>query len=896
MKKSYLFCLFLFVGLSAKAQLLTTNGTAIVNESGDTIILRAMGLGGWMLQEGYMLQTAEFANAQHKLRQTIADLIGEASTNEFYDAWLNNHVTKADIDSMAAWGFNSVRLPMHYNLYTLPIELEPRSGENTWIDRGFEMTDQLIEWCKANDMYVILDLHAAPGGQGADEGISDYDPSKPSLWQSTANQAKTVALWRRLANRYKDEPWVAGYDLINEPNWNLPGGTLLRRVYEDITAAIREVDQEHIIFIEGNWFANDFTGLTPPWDDNMVYSPHKYWSFNEQSDISFATRLLGFNVPLFFGEAGENSNVWFRDAIKLFEDNGIGWAWWPEKKVESISNLMSITKSPEYDALLDFWQNGGTSPNINLAKATLLELAENTNIENCTIKRDVIDAIIRQPHTNETLPFKSHSLPGKIYAVDYDLGTEGYAYHDLDVANYHVSTGNFTAWNRGWSYRNDGVDIEPSEDPLNFSGHGVGFLDEGEWMQYELENAQPGIYDIVVRAASEVATGRFHFEMDGSPITEVAATPQTGGWQIWQNVTIRDIIIEEGDKMLQFHVDASGSNISSFEFIWKGNATNIAASFSSAFTTSESTIQLNLNKKMVDPQVDLTREFAIFVDGSSIPITNVSLDEANPRILNFDVNRQFIFTDNIRISYSGNLLSALDGAALETFNRELVVNNSPQQFNVPGLVQAEAFFNQNGIVLENSTDVGGGQNIGFLAPGDFCDYNIVVASAGLYNVTYRTASLNNGGSLRLQLRNANGTFTDLHNASFQSTGGWQDWVDSRNFSATLPAGEQVIRLFMTDSEFNINWFQFDLLADVDELTNDTGISVFPNPASESIFIKNENSIDIEAIELHDLTGKLLSRIVQPGNEINISSYQKGAYFLKIITQDGRIFSERIIKQ
>ena len=113
---------------------------------------------------------------------------------------------------------------------------------------------------------------------------------------------------------------------------------------------------------------------------------------------------------------------------------------------------------------------------------------------------------------------------------------------------------------------------------------------------------------------------------------------------------------------------------------------------------------------------------------------------------------------------------------------------------------------------------------------------------------------------------------------------------------SLPAGEQVIRLFMTDSEFNINWFQFDLLADVDELTNDTGISVFPNPASESIFIKNENSIDIEVIELHDLTGKLLSRIVQPGNEINISSYQKGAYFLKIITQDGRIFSERIIKQ
>ena len=75
-------------------------------------------------------------------------------------------------------------------------------------------------------MYLILDLHAAPGGQGYNADISDYDDSKPSLWESKENRDKTVAFWKKIAERYKDEPWIGGYDLINETNWNLPGGTL----------------------------------------------------------------------------------------------------------------------------------------------------------------------------------------------------------------------------------------------------------------------------------------------------------------------------------------------------------------------------------------------------------------------------------------------------------------------------------------------------------------------------------------------------------------------------------------------------------------------------------------------------------------------------------------------
>ncbi len=464
--------LALFIQPAVSQNYLKTNGKAIVNEAGDTIILRAMGLGGWMLQEGYMLQTAGFASAQYQIKAKIEALIGKTDADIFYDAWLSNHVRKTDIDSLKAWGFNAVRLPMHYNLYTLPIESEPVYGANTWLEKGFALTDSLVKWCTANQMYVILDLHAAPGGQGYDQGISDYNPAKPSLWESTLNKNKTIALWKKLAERYAGEQWVGGYDLINETNWNMTGNAELKSLYSAIADAIRMVDTKHILFIEGNWFANDFTGLVPPFKTNIVYSPHKYWSFNDQASIQWVLDIRDtHNVPIWFGEAGENSNTWFRDAIRLFEDNGIGWAWWPMKKVESISGPLSVIKTADYQTLLNYWNGTGPAPTPAFAKAALMDLADKFKIENCLFQKDVIDAMFRQVYSKETLPFAVNNIPGIIYASDFDMGIAGEAYHDADIANYNVSTGNYTAWNKGWMYRNDGVDIETTTDAVNSNGY-----------------------------------------------------------------------------------------------------------------------------------------------------------------------------------------------------------------------------------------------------------------------------------------------------------------------------------------------------------------------------------------------------------------------------------------
>jgi endoglucanase len=201
MKKSIaILVLMLLCIANGHTQYLRAKGKSIVNDKGDTIILRGMGLGGWMLQEGYMFRLSNLGQ-QYRIREKIVDVVGKEKADYFYEQWLLHHTTQEDIIFMNAWGFNSVRLPMHYNLYTLPVEEEPVKGKDTWLEKGFALTDSLLKWCKATNTYLFLDLHAAPGGQGHDLPISDRDPSKPSLWESKENQEKTIRLWRKLAQR-----------------------------------------------------------------------------------------------------------------------------------------------------------------------------------------------------------------------------------------------------------------------------------------------------------------------------------------------------------------------------------------------------------------------------------------------------------------------------------------------------------------------------------------------------------------------------------------------------------------------------------------------------------------------------------------------------------------------
>ncbi|MBL7881058.1 MAG: cellulase family glycosylhydrolase, partial [Chryseobacterium gambrini] len=460
MKRAILLSAFLLSQFGT-SQLLKTQGEKIINDKGENIQLRGLGLGGWMLQEGYMLKTADFAGPQYKIKEKIAELIGEDGMNEFYKAYLKNGITRQDIDFLKKAGFNSIRLPMHYNLYTLPIEKESKKGENTWLEEGFKMTDDLLKWCADNKMYLILDLHAAPGGQGNDVNISDNDKSKPSLWESEENQKKTIALWKKLAERYKDSPWIGGYDLINEPNINFTGKNIngtdemsnapLWKLQKEITEAIRTVDKKHIIIIEGNGWGNNYNGLTPLWDDNMVFSFHKYWNNNDDATLKFALNLREkHKIPIWLGETGENSNVWFTELLQLLDKHNIGYAFWPMKKIDNIAGITNVKITPEYQKLLDYWNNGGEKPSKEFARKALMQIAENYKFSNVEVKNDVIDAIFRQTKDGSTKPFKNLQAPGKIFATDYDLGRMGSAYSDKDFINLWVSDpAKRSEWNSG---------------------------------------------------------------------------------------------------------------------------------------------------------------------------------------------------------------------------------------------------------------------------------------------------------------------------------------------------------------------------------------------------------------------------------------------------------------
>jgi aryl-phospho-beta-D-glucosidase BglC (GH1 family) len=295
---------------AAELTFLRTEGKDIVNAGGEKVLLRGVGLGNWLLPEGYMWKFGNQADRPRRIEKLVSDLLGPNNAARFWSEYRKNYISETDIQRIAGLGYNSVRPALDSRLFLTETETpEP-------VEEGYQILDNLVKWCKARGIYVIIDMHGAPGGQTG-QNIDDSANDQPELFIQPKYEKRLTDLWTSLATRYRDEPAVAGYDLLNEPLPQKTGAadkykSQLEPLYQRLTQAIRKIDQKHMIIVEGCDWANDWSVFTKPFDKNLVYQFH-YYCWDTPAKLKSVRQYLQyrdrFNAPVWVGETGERDKA-----------------------------------------------------------------------------------------------------------------------------------------------------------------------------------------------------------------------------------------------------------------------------------------------------------------------------------------------------------------------------------------------------------------------------------------------------------------------------------------------------------------------------------------------------------------------------------------------------------
>ncbi len=242
---------------------LKVSGDQIVNQKGDTVSLRGFGLGGMLHMENFI---DGYPGNEETMREGLLNVLGEEKYRLFFDRFLKSYFTEPDAEYIQSLGLNLVRIPINYHLF------EDDMNPGVIKESAFEHLDRVIDLCAKHHLYTIIDLHALPGCQNQ-HWHSDNPTDQALFWVHKDFQDRALHLWEVIAERYKNQPWVAGYDLINEPAE--PTGKKVFPYYKRLYDAIRKIDPRHLLFLEGNTYSVDFSMFSEVWE-NVVYTNHDY--------------------------------------------------------------------------------------------------------------------------------------------------------------------------------------------------------------------------------------------------------------------------------------------------------------------------------------------------------------------------------------------------------------------------------------------------------------------------------------------------------------------------------------------------------------------------------------------------------------------------------------------
>ena len=378
-------------------QFITTHGKQFLTPDGKPLILRGMNLGNWLVPEGYMFKFKS-ANSPRLIETVINQLVGEDEARRFWKTYRDNYITSEDIHLLKKLGFNSVRIPFNYRLFLSADDPSKLEGD------GYRLLDRVVKWSKQEGLYVILDMHAAPGGQTGDNIDDSF--GYPFLFESSESQELTVKIWQKIATQFQNESTVLGYDLLNEPiathfdaNYFNPK---LEPLYRKIVSGIRTVDKNHIIFLGGAQWDGNFKVFGPPFDDKLAYTFHKYWfTVNQEAIQEYLAFRDKYNVPVWMGESGENTDEWISSYRTLLEKHDLGWCFWPYKKVDATSCVASINRPSDWDEIVNFANNPRSTfeeirkarPAREKIKNALGAFLENMKLPNCRLNRGYLNAL-----------------------------------------------------------------------------------------------------------------------------------------------------------------------------------------------------------------------------------------------------------------------------------------------------------------------------------------------------------------------------------------------------------------------------------------------------------------------------------------------------------------------